>query len=134
MCGERISCGSGDTRSVGRLSCKTRIASRCKHMLMYNTEPWRILLPNFKLRSARRCLSCSSSSGFRHGVELVNQLRETDACRGRMSVIFLWYCLSPRSRGAVSDRAVDDGSWVRAELENRRIRPVVMCKGTDVQP
>jgi hypothetical protein len=93
----------------------------------------RVLLPSFKLRSARRFLSCSSSSGLRHGDELVNQLRETDACRGLTSVMFLWYCLSPRSRGAVSDRAVDE-SCVRAELENRRMGPVVICEGINMQP
>jgi hypothetical protein len=103
-----------------------------KHQTI-NRKWWRILLPSFKLRSARRFFSCSSSSGLRHGDELVNQLRDTDACRGLTSVMFLWYCLSPRSRGAVSDRAMNE-RCVRAELENRRIGPMVICKGINMQP
>lgn len=51
-----------------------------------------------------------------------------------MSVIVLWYCLSPSMRGAVSDLAVAVGSCVRAELENRRIRPLVICVDRDIRP
>jgi hypothetical protein len=93
-----------------------------------------LLFPSFKLRSASRCLSRSSSSGYRHGDELVNQLLNTAACRGRTSVIVRRYCLSPRARGAVSERAIDEGTCVQAELENRRMRPMVICKGIDMQP
>jgi hypothetical protein len=53
------------------------------------SEWWNILFPSFKLRSAKRFFSRSSSSRERHGDELVNQLRDTDACRGRTSVMFL---------------------------------------------
>jgi hypothetical protein len=64
----------------------------------------------------------------------VNQLRDTEACRGRTSVMLLWYCLRPSSRGAVSEFAVGRGTCARAELENRRIRPVVICLSKNTQP
>lgn len=46
-----------------------------------------VLFPSFRLRSLRRFCSCSSSSGDAHGDVLVNQLRDTEAWRGRTSVM-----------------------------------------------
>jgi hypothetical protein len=94
-----------------------------------------ILSPSFRLRSCRRFCSRSSSSRA-HGDELVNQLRLTltDAWRGRTSAMWRWYCLRPSSRGADREVLEDRGSWVRAELENLRIRPVVICPGRKNQP
>jgi hypothetical protein len=92
-----------------------------------------VLFPSFKLRSFERAFS-SSDSGWEHGDELVNQCLDTDACLAPTSVRVLLYCLSPSSRGAVSDLAVQVGSWVRANVEKRRIRPLVICVDRDMRP
>lgn len=83
-----------------------------------------------------RFFSHSSGSGCKHDDELVNQCLDTEACLAPTSLRVLVYCLSPRTRGAVSDFAVVV-AWncVRADVEKkRRIRPLVICVVWEMQP
>ncbi len=133
MCGERMFCGKGETRSVGRWSCKALIATLGQNQIQC-VEGMNLLSPSLRFRSFRRCCLLLSICESRHGEELVNQFRETDACLGRKSAMVLWYRLSASTRGIAGGLAKGNGSWVRAELEKRRIRPRVIWRDHEIYP
>lgn len=83
ICGERISCGSGEAKRVGRRDCKVRSAINTDFIFVniiaqtYHITGEALLLPSFSVRSSGGEASASSSKlagGRREGHELVNQI------------------------------------------------------------
>lgn len=83
ICGERISCGSGEAKRVGRRDCKVRSAINTEFIFVnvtaqtYHITGEALLLPSFSVRSSGGEVSASSSKlagGRREGHELVNHI------------------------------------------------------------